>query len=506
MFTLSVALKAQGVNMDRFIRLEVKKGEPILLQFASKLNGTKVRIVSGDSIEDNLPAGEDLSTAFPFIAGANEMFIYGNISTFECGENYENITSIDLSRNLELEKLYCYCNDLKRLDVSMLENLSELECDNNKLTSLDISNNTKLERLVCYENNFSTETIDQIYCSLPQRTENIKGSLFVLNSNFDENYDNVIATNKQNAIAKNWNVWYYDDYDGELANTDIPATTGTYECEGGEEPESFITMQVTKGNKGKLRLLGATDYTPIRIVNGDSEANLVINTGWTNFEYVAEGTEMTIYGDVEGFRCSDNNITALDVRNNKKLMSITCFNNKLKTLDISQNEKLIGLYCHGNELSTEAIDEIYCALPDRSGGDTCYIEPIESASSDNYDIVLATNKSNALKKKWKVAYYSNDTPIPDTHGNYQCGSSPSDVYDLTDTKNNTLVYPNPVESILHIKTKESKFTVRIYNLQGKLLLEKQNDKDLNVSILPAGMYVFEMITSKGVFTQKVIRS
>ena len=39
------------------------------------------------------------------------------------------------------------------------------------------------------------------------------------------NHAAVLATNKANATAKNWKVRYYDD-------TDIPATTGNYDCSG----------------------------------------------------------------------------------------------------------------------------------------------------------------------------------------------------------------------------------------------------------------------------------
>ena len=51
-------------------------------------------------------------------------------------------------------------------------------------------------------------------------------------------------------------------------------------------------------------------------------------------------------------RCSRNNISKLDLRNNLKLERITCNENKLTSIDVSNNLDLIGLACYNNQLST----------------------------------------------------------------------------------------------------------------------------------------------------------
>ncbi len=52
----------------------------------------------------------------------------------------------------KLEKLVCYGNKLKKLDVSSNTKLSYLNCTNCDLTELDVSKNTKLEELSCCRN------------------------------------------------------------------------------------------------------------------------------------------------------------------------------------------------------------------------------------------------------------------------------------------------------------------------------------------------------------------
>ena len=66
------------------------------------------------------------------------------------------LTSLDLSQNVNLLYLMCYSNQLTSLDVSQNTVLSYLQGQNNKLTNLDVSQNTALTRLKCYDNQLSS--------------------------------------------------------------------------------------------------------------------------------------------------------------------------------------------------------------------------------------------------------------------------------------------------------------------------------------------------------------
>ena len=65
---------------------------------------------------------------------------------------YNQLTSLDVSKNTVLTSLYCSKNQLTSLDVSKNTVLTLLECVYNQLTSLDISKNTTLTDLSCYNN------------------------------------------------------------------------------------------------------------------------------------------------------------------------------------------------------------------------------------------------------------------------------------------------------------------------------------------------------------------
>ncbi|GAL65388.1 T9SS type B sorting domain-containing protein [Jejuia pallidilutea] len=70
-----------------------------------------------------------------------------NLISLRCEEN--NLTTLDLSRNSELNVLTCGNNNLLNLDVSLNTKLNRLICSNNNLTSLDLSKNPDLSQLSC---------------------------------------------------------------------------------------------------------------------------------------------------------------------------------------------------------------------------------------------------------------------------------------------------------------------------------------------------------------------
>ena len=65
-------------------------------------------------------------------------------------------------------------------------------------------------------------------------------------------------------------------------------------------------------------------------------------------------------------KCSENQLTELDVSQNKKLVYLDCVGNQLTELDVSQNKKLKELHCSANQLteldvrSNTALERLFC--------------------------------------------------------------------------------------------------------------------------------------------------
>ena len=253
----SATLQAQ-VNMNRYITLTVKSSKAIKLDFQAAQANTTVRIVSGSNTQD-ITVGTNWVGRASYTAEDNTMTIYGDVVSLNCYYNEENLTALDVSHNTQLMELYCSnnllyildlsyntqltrlgCskNILKILDVSKNTQLKFLDCSFNILRNLDIPHNAQLTWLDCYNNNFTTAALDDIYCALPDRTGKTNGVILPVLNSSDPNHAIVLATNAQNAIAKNWKV-QYENY------TDIPATTGKHKCSATDIAEAAAEPALT---------------------------------------------------------------------------------------------------------------------------------------------------------------------------------------------------------------------------------------------------------------------
>ena len=76
--------------------------------------------------------------------------LFTNLQWLHFGNN--QVTNLDISKNLELKALSCRNNQLKELDISNNKKLQSFQCNGNQLTNLDISNNLEMITLDCSDN------------------------------------------------------------------------------------------------------------------------------------------------------------------------------------------------------------------------------------------------------------------------------------------------------------------------------------------------------------------
>ncbi|KAK3582200.1 hypothetical protein CHS0354_023736 [Potamilus streckersoni] len=76
------------------------------------------------------------------------------LGTLTCNSN--RLITLDVSANKALTSLYCELNQLTTLDVSNNVALTQLWCYSNQLQTLDVRNNVALTSLYCYSNNLTT--------------------------------------------------------------------------------------------------------------------------------------------------------------------------------------------------------------------------------------------------------------------------------------------------------------------------------------------------------------
>jgi hypothetical protein len=81
------------------------------------------------------------------------------LNYLNCQNN--DLSDIDISKNVELNLLRCGNNKLNNLDVSNNTNLEYLHCEHNELQELNVFQNVKLRRLYCQNNKLSELDISQ---------------------------------------------------------------------------------------------------------------------------------------------------------------------------------------------------------------------------------------------------------------------------------------------------------------------------------------------------------
>ena len=123
-----------------------------------------------------------------------------------CDSN--QLTSLDISKNPYLTNLSCDYNPLTSLDISKNPNLHDFSCGYNQLTRLDVSKNKDLKDLLCYSNQIKGSAMDDLIKSLPQRNTN-DGVLYVVVYPDD---DGNVCTRTQVAAAKlkGWIAYYFN--------------------------------------------------------------------------------------------------------------------------------------------------------------------------------------------------------------------------------------------------------------------------------------------------------
>ena len=101
---------------------------------------------------------------------------FSRLTVLDC--EYNQLTSLDVTKNTQLTGLNCSCNQLTSLDVTKNTQLTWLRCEYNQLTSLDVTKNTQLTALFCYNNQLTALDVTKntqlttLYCN-PQSAGDI---------------------------------------------------------------------------------------------------------------------------------------------------------------------------------------------------------------------------------------------------------------------------------------------------------------------------------------------
>jgi uncharacterized delta-60 repeat protein len=250
---------------------------------------------------------------------------------------------------------------------------------------------------------------------------------------------------------------------------------------------------------------GVTENSIVRL-NADGSKDTSFNTG-TGFDStvfaittqsdgkILVGGNFTTYNDV-----TENRIIRLNTDGSKDTtFSIgTGFDNSVRAIELQNDGKIVvgGLFTNYNGVTENRI----ITLNTDGTKDTSFISGT-GFNSDVYSINQLADGKILVGGNFITYKGDNSSAFLIKLHTEQSLSTTS-----FDTANSFVIYPNPAQDVLYLQA--NNFTsikaVKIYDLQGKVVLEDTNDT-INVSNLSKGLYIVKISTEEGEVTKKFMK-
>ena len=198
--------------------------------------------------EDGVLSEDEISLIFeiqvgPSVSDLKGIEYFTELEYLECVS--ADLTSLDVSKNVNLKGLQCYHNKLSSLDVSKNTKLEFLYCYDNQLKKLDLNGLTALKRLECYKNEL--ETLNTAGCSNLDFIQCHENKLVSLDLSSSPKVKYLFCSSndlKTLKLGKNNALLLMDCHNNKLKNLDIRTCPNIYilDCYGND----FTMLDISK--------------------------------------------------------------------------------------------------------------------------------------------------------------------------------------------------------------------------------------------------------------------
>lgn len=201
---------------------------------------------------------------------------FTNLTSLECDSN--QLTTLDMSKNVLLNWLWCDANQLTSLDVASNIRLRYLSCNDNQLTSLDVRSNQRLVFLGCSNNKL--RALD---------------------------------------VSKNPEIYYLSCWNNELTELNISANIllERLYCNDNQ----LISLDVSKHSALSSLTCGNNLLTTLDINSNQMLKSLSCDNNQIQALDLSKNTQLTHVW------CDGNQLTSLDISENRALERFMCANN-----------------------------------------------------------------------------------------------------------------------------------------------------------------------------------
>ncbi|MXO31497.1 leucine-rich repeat domain-containing protein [Apibacter sp. B2912] len=403
-----------------------------------------------------------------------------NLKYLFCYSN--QLTTIDVSKNVNLKELYCYSNQLTALDVSKNVNLQVLSCNSNKLKALDVSKNVNLTQLQCHLNQLTTIDVSKnVNLTYLECNDN---QLRTLDVSKNVNLNNLYCGSNQLTtldISKNVNLIYFTCYSNQLTTLDISKNVNlTYlNCYSNK----LTTLDVSKNvnliylyfYNNKIAQLLIPKVHKISYLDGYYN-NLKLSTLKGNFLTIKSlklSPQATLQGGVKGI---------------------------FEVLDLSSEYSIDGKYTTytwydkttQQEIGAYALKGKFYAGPENAG--KTLICKMKNELIPNFVLEYE------VKIKNTVSFASRNINENIPEGFVWVGPQKNESESIQ-------LFPNPVIDVLKINTAAKVTSASVYNYSGKEVKRYPRviNNELDLQDLPAGNYIVNLTTDQGILSKKIIK-
>lgn len=393
-----------------------------------------------------------------------------NIELVSLTFSSNSITTIDLSKNTKLNQFYANNNSLATLDVAQLPELEQLYIGNNTISKLDVTQNAALKFLNCSLNQLtslnliSNSALEIINCS--------QNNLEYLDLSQNPNLYNVIVNDNalQGLNIKNG------------ANSSI--TNANFSAFANDSLTCIEVDDVNYSNTNWAQIDMQTSYNLSCIpVNDDCSYAVPIILGQDT-----PGNTTSASGSVNNPNCLPSGIVALDIwysfpapASGAITMTISASSLVGKVALYNSCSDVQPLYCAENELVVNSL----------TPGKTYYLQVWLEFS--------IVSKSALSSKKINES------------GTFNLNVQDTSVLSINELKKDDLgidVYPNPVIDFITISSEENVQSFEVFSLSGQKIYYKENMKTKEIFDLrgfASGVYFLKINSTKGIYTQKIIK-
>jgi Leucine-rich repeat (LRR) protein len=531
------ALKTTNVKvkeLDLAISMTTKQAAGSSVTFYLMVNAsTNLQIDFGDGNKINKLLNTDYTTITGTVGNSQTIKIYGDgIFNFSCG--WMDLTALDVNKCTSLKNLYCDGNKLTSLNVTNNTLLEELICSGNPLSTLDISKNTALTKLVCLSNQLKQLDVSKnkalkiVSCGFNQlsfATLPVKQAAWT---------DYFYAPQAPLSIAKRITTGMALDLSSQHS---IAGNTTTYLWKTENNVNLVAGVDYTIAN-GKITFLKPQTDSVFCMFTNATFPDLGINNLYYSTFIKIVGSQTITFNALPAKKVNDASFTisatatsGLPVTFTSSDPSIASISGntvtikKAGTVTITAAQTGNGtwetapsvtqtLSISNNQLQTQSIT--FGTLPAKKVGDAAF-ELAATASSGLSVTYTSSNSSVASISGSTVTILKAGTvTITATQAGNDSWSQATAEQTLTittatsigDEKEDMLaVYPNPTADVLYFNGKGSEnMNISIFNLTGaKVWSGIVNNKKVNITQLPAGVYILKVSNNKETLTIRFVK-